>query len=144
MNQKVQNKVARHNYEIIDSFEVGIVLLGDEIKALRIGRVNLQGSYAKIFYRNGKPEVFLVGAHFASNTHDPYRTRKLLLHKKEIQRLIGKTVEQGLTLVPLSAYLTRGVGKIELALGKGKKLYDKRESIKKRDIDKRISKNFGL
>lgn len=137
MSSKITNRYATYEYKVLDRFETGIVLEGDEIKAVRSGRVNLKGSYAKIFYSlKSKPEIFLVGAHFNSSTLDPYRTRKLLLKKQEIGKLIGLTHEKGLTLVPLSIYLTRGIAKLELAVGKGKKLFDKRETIKKRDIER--------
>jgi len=139
MRHKIQNKYARFQYKITESFEAGIALKGDEIKAVRAGRVNLRGAYAKIFYSKAqKPEVFLVGAHFHSKTLDPYRTKKLLLHKKEIDRFIGKTKEKNLTLVPLSLYLKKGRAKVEIALGKGKKLHDKREAIKQRDLKRQL------
>jgi SsrA-binding protein len=137
MSNRILNRYATYEYKILDKFEAGLVLLGDEIKAVRSGRVNLKGSYAKIFYsEKSAPEVFLVGAHFHSTTLDPYRTKKLLLHKSEVSKLIGQTQEKGLTLVPLSIYLKRGKAKIEIATAQGKKLFDKRETIKKRDIER--------
>jgi len=137
----IKNKEARFKYEILESFEAGIQLKGDEIKAVRASRVNLRGSYAKILYSCGKPELFLVGAHFHTFTGDPYRTRKLLLKSEEIKRLIGKTIEKGLTVLPLAIYIKRGRAKVEIALGKGRKLHDKRELLKQRDLDREVRKS---
>lgn len=135
------NKRARFDYDISDTVEAGVVLTGDEIKVIRAGRVDMTSSYAKII--NG--EVYWLGGNFNINGGDRQRTRKLLLHKEEIKRLIGKTAEQGYTLIPIKLYLTRGKAKIELGLGRGKKEYEKRETIKKReqqrDIEKKL-KNF--
>lgn len=137
MNSRITNRYATYEYKVLEKYETGIVLQGDEIKAVRSGRVNLKGSYAKILYSTkSRPEVHLVGSHFYSSTVDPYRTRKLLLNHREIKKLIGLVHEQGLTLVPLSIYLKRGHAKVELAVGQGKKLYDKREVIKKRDLER--------
>ncbi len=137
MNARISNRYATYEYKVLEKYETGIVLQGDEIKAIRSGRVNLKGSYAKILYSTkSRPEVYLVGSHFYSSTVDPYRTRKLLLNRREIRKLIGLVHEQGLTLVPLSIYLKGGHAKIELAVGQGKKLYDKREVIKKRDLER--------
>jgi len=109
-------------------------LVSDEIKAVRDNRVNLKGSYGKIFYsQSGRPELFLVGAHFHSHNVDPYRTRKLLVKKSELSSLIGQTAEKGLTIIPLSIYIKRGLAKINVALARGRQLHDKREVIKKRD-----------
>ncbi|MCX7857952.1 MAG: SsrA-binding protein SmpB [Deltaproteobacteria bacterium] len=134
------NRKARHDYEIVETYETGIVLKGTEVKALREGRANLKDSYAKI--KDG--EIFLMNAHISPysfgnlNNHDPERERKLLMHKREIIRLLGKVKERGYTLVPLSMYFDRNNRvKVELALAKGKSKYDKRESIKRRD-EKRI------
>jgi len=140
MNVNIQNKEARFNYEILDEFEAGLVLAGDEIKAIRSGRVNLKGSYAKIFFEKEKPSVFLVGAHFHTQTIDPYRTKKLLLHSKEIKHLVGKIQEKGLTLIPLSIYMTRGIAKIKLALGRGKKTHDKRAILREKEINRTIQR----
>jgi len=140
MEKTIQNKEARFNYEILDELEAGLQLKGDEIKSIRSGRVNLKGSYGKIFYSNGKPEVFLVGAHFFTTTLDPYRTKKLLLKKEEIKKLVGKTQEKGLTIVPLSIYFKRGLAKIKIGVGRGKKTFDKRELIRKREIDRKIAR----
>ncbi len=130
------NRKAFHEFHVEDKFETGIVLTGTEIKSLREGKANLKDSYAKL--KDG--EIFLVNAHISPYScgniynHEPKRERKLLMHKREISRLIGKVRERGFTLVPLSMYFNdRNMVKLELALAKGKTLYDKRESIKKKD-----------
>lgn len=139
-----QNRKAYHDYFIEDTYEAGIVLQGTEIKSIRAGRVNLKDSYAHI--RNG--EVFLVGMHISPYeqgnryNHDPERTRKLLLHKREINRLIGETKEAGYSLIPLKLYLKNGFAKIELGLAKGKKKYDKREDLKKKEAKREIERAF--
>ena len=141
MNEKytkliATNKKARHNYHIDDEYEAGIVLVGSEVKAIREGRVSFKDSYADI--RRG--EVFLRRLHispyaFAYNAnHESMRTRKLLLHRHEIKKLVGKIKEQGYSLVPLKIYFKNDKIKVLLGLGKGKKLYDKREAIKQRDV----------
>jgi len=130
-----KNKKAYFNFELGDTFEAGIALLGSEVKSLRAGRANLGDSYAK--FRQG--ELFLLGAHISpypqasGENHDPERERKLLLHRRELKRLLGKVTEKGFSLVPLKLYLKNGRVKIELALAKGKKIFDKREAIKKKD-----------
>jgi SsrA-binding protein len=139
-----QNKKARHDYHIIEVIEAGMVLLGTEVKSLREGRANLKDSYARI--RDG--ELYLVQAHITPyshasyDNHDPERVRKLLVHKRELKRLTGKTQEKGLTLVPLKIYFKDGKAKIELALASGKKSYDKRETLKrqtqKREMERAI------
>ena len=132
------NRKARHEYAILQTFEAGIVLVGTEVKALRQGKANLVDSYANL--KDG--EVWLFGAHISVyeqgniNNHEPTRTRKLLLNKSEIKKLIGKVKEKGLTLIPLRLYFRNGKVKVELALAKGKKVYDKRESIAKRDMQR--------
>ncbi|GAB7386652.1 SsrA-binding protein [Bacillaceae bacterium] len=137
-----QNKKARHDYHILDTYEAGIVLTGTEIKSIRAGKVNLKDSFARV--QNG--EVFLHNMHISPYeqgnrfNHDPLRTRKLLLKKSEIAKLIGQTKEKGFSLVPLKLYLTRGYAKLELALAKGKKLYDKRETLKQRDAERAIQR----
>jgi len=136
-SQKIicQNKMARLNYSIDDTYEAGMALVGTEVKALRDGRANLKDSYALV--QNG--EVFLYNMHIGAYTygnranHEPLRARKLLLHKREIKRLYGKSQEKGLTLIPIKLYFKAGKVKVEIGVGKGKKLYDKREDIKKRD-----------
>jgi len=133
-----QNKKAWHNYSIEDRYQAGIALLGTEVKSLREGRANLGDSYGK--FKNG--EVFLVDAHinpynFGNRfNHDPLRTRKLLLHKREIRRLIGKVQEKGFTLIPLRLYFSDGRAKVELGLAKGKKLFDKRETLKRKTMER--------
>lgn len=132
------NRKARHEYSIIQTYEAGIVLQGTEVKSLRQGKVNLVDSYANL--KNG--EVWLVGANISVydqgsiNNHEPARTRKLLLNKSEIRKLTGKVKEKGLTLVPLRLYFKNGKVKVEIALAKGKKTFDKRESIAKRDFQR--------
>ena len=134
------NRKAFHEYHIEEKFETGLVLTGTEVKSLREGRANLKESYARV--KDG--ELFLVNAHITPYScgniynHEPKRTRKLLMHKREIMRLIGKVKERGYTLVPLSLYFDkRNRAKMELALAKGKTLYDKREGIKRKD-EKRL------
>ncbi len=135
-----QNKKARHNYSIEDTLEAGMALLGTEVKSCRDGRANLVDSYAE--FERG--EIFLYHAHISPYTpahqfnHSPTRKRKLLLHKKEIDRLIGISREKGYSLIPLKMYFKNGRVKLELAIAKGKKLHDKRESIKKRDAEREI------
>ncbi len=130
-----ENRKARHDYEIIDQYEAGMVLLGTEVKSLRIGRANLKDSYAKIV--NG--EVFVYQMHISPypfayyDNHDPLRVRKLLLHNHEIKKLFGKVNEKGFALIPLKMYFKDGKAKMLLALAKGKHSYDKRDSIKRRD-----------
>ncbi len=139
MGEKIiaTNRKARHEYEVLDTMEAGIVLAGTAVKALRDGRANLKDSYANV--KDG--EVFLYNMHIIPydfgniNNHDPTRVRKLLLHKKEIKKLIGKTQETGLTLVPLKLYFKNGRVKVQLALAKGKKFYDKRQDLAKRESD---------
>lgn len=134
------NRKARHDYNIEETVEAGIVLTGTEIKSIRAGRMNLQDSFAQV--RGG--EVWLVGAHISPYTHgnrenhEPLRERKLLLHRREINKLTGKVQERGYTLVPLRVYLKEGRAKVELGLARGKKLYDKREAIAKRDFDREV------
>lgn len=138
----VSNRKARHEYFIMESFEAGIILMGTEVKSLRKGNANLQDAYAAI--RNG--EVWLEGMHISPyeqgtvNSHDPRRTRKLLLSKKEILKLFAKATDKGLTLIPLSVYFKGAYAKIELAIARGKKSYDKREAIAKRDADRQIAR----
>jgi len=137
-----KNRRARHDYHIIDSWESGIVLTGTEVKALREGKANLGDAYGII--RGG--EVLLLNLHISPYdrggyaNHEPTRTRKLLLHKKEIRRLIGAVEQEGLTLVPLELYFKRGVAKVALALAKGKKLHDKRETERTRDAEREMAR----
>lgn len=139
-----QNKTARLNYFIEDTMEAGISLLGTEVKALREGKVNLKDSYALV--ENG--EVFVHDMHISPYSHgnrmnhDPLRKRKLLLHSREIRRLYGKSRERGLALVPLKLYFRNGRVKLELGVGKGKKLYDKREDMKGRDARREMQRGI--
>jgi SsrA-binding protein len=140
-----QNKKARHDYHLEDVFEAGLVLTGTEVKSLRAGRASLVDAYARI--KDG--EVWLEGAHIAEYTegswtnHEPRRPRKLLLHRAEIAKLIGKTKESGLTLVPLSMYFKDGKAKVEIALARGKRAYDKRQTLAARDAAREIDRAAG-
>lgn len=137
-----QNRKAHHDFEIVETVEAGMVLEGTEVKSLREGRANLKDSYAKI----KRGEAFLYGMHIspyphaAYNNHDPERVRKLLLHKREILRLGSKTKEKGYSLVPLKVYFRKGKAKVELALAKGKKAYDKRETIKRKEETRQLER----
>jgi SsrA-binding protein len=140
-----ENKKAYRNYEITDTFEAGLVLLGTEVKSMRSGGVNLKESYAKIV----GGELFLVGCHIAPYSHgnmmnhDPERPRKLLMKKREIQRLIGKINERGFTVVPLKMYFNdRGLAKVQLGLGKGRTHSDKRAVIRERDIKRELEREM--
>ena len=139
-----ENRRARHDYHIHETFEAGIVLTGTEIKSLRGGRANLTDSYARI--ENG--ELFLISAHISPYdqgnrfNHEPRRNRKLLMHKAEILRLLGKTREKGYTLVPLKIYLSHGLAKVELALASGKDLYDKRQSAAEKDAKREVERTL--
>ena len=143
MNTKLitKNPTAYHNYTIEDKLEAGIVLSGTEIKSIRIGKANLKDSYALI--KNG--EVYIIGMHISPYEHgnifnkDPMRNRKLLLNKKEINKLIGLTKQKGYSLVPISLYFKGSLVKVELGIGKGKKLYDKRQDIAKKDALRKIN-----
>ena len=144
MKQKkliANNKKARHDYFIEDTYEAGMVLTGTEIKSIRLGRVNIKESYARI----ENSEIVIHGMHISPYEQgnrfnvDPLRTRKLLLHKQEIKKLIGLTTLKGLTLVPLNIYINeKGIAKMELAVARGKKIYDKREDMARRDSDKKM------
>ncbi|TFD95866.1 MULTISPECIES: SsrA-binding protein SmpB [Jeotgalibacillus] len=139
-----QNKKARHDYFIEETYEAGIVLQGTEIKSIRQGRVNLKDSFARI--SNG--EVFLNNMHISPYeqgnryNHDPERERKLLLHRQQINKLIGETKQQGYSLVPLKLYLKDGYAKVLIGLAKGKKNYDKRETLKKKEAKRDIQRAF--
>jgi len=137
-----QNKKARFSYFIEETYQTGISLLGSEVKSLREGKVNLGDSYGDI----KRGEVFLVDAHISPYAqanrlnHDPLRTRKLLLHKREIRRLIGKVEQRGYTLIPLKLYFVNGKVKVDLGLARGKKLFDKRETLKKRTMEREMER----
>ncbi len=132
------NRKARHDYDLFETYEAGVVLLGTEVKAIREGQVNLKDSYGRV--ESG--EVFLYNLHISPyshkgySTHEPLRKRKLLLNKREIRKLIGKMVERGFTLVPVRMYFKNGRVKVAVSVAKGKKIYDKRESIRRRQIDR--------
>ena len=133
-----ENRKAYHDYHLLETFEAGVELLGTEVKAIREGRVNLRDSFARI--NDGEVYVFNVNispySHRGYADHEPLRQRKLLLHRDEIRKLIGKTVEKGMTLVPVRMYFKNGRVKVAVSLAKGKKEYDKRETIKRRDADR--------
>jgi SsrA-binding protein len=139
------NRKARHDYAIVDTFEAGVMLTGTEVKSLRLGRASLVDGFATI----DDGEVFLRNVHIPEyeqgswTNHEPRRTRKLLLHREEIQRLIGKTKESGLTLVPLALYFSSGKVKVELALARGKRSYDKRQDLARRDADREVQRVLG-
>jgi len=139
------NRKARHDYSIVDTYECGVVLMGTEVKSLRAGRASLVDAFATV----DDGEVWLRGLHITEyemgtwTNHEPRRNRKLLLHKAEILKLIGKTKESGLSLVPLSMYFKDGKVKVELALAKGKKTWDKRQALAKRDAERETSREFG-
>jgi len=133
-----ENRKARHDYHVLETWEAGVALLGTEVKAIREGRVNLRDSYARV--QNG--EIWLLNVHISPYSHRGYaqhaelRQRKLLLHRHEIRKLTGRTTEKGLTLVPLELYFNKGRVKILLALAKGKQAHDKRETIRRREVDR--------
>jgi SsrA-binding protein len=138
------NKMARLNYDIDDTYEAGLVLTGTEVKALRSGKANLKDSYAVV----KDSEVFLremhIGHYDHGNryNHEPLRARKLLLHKREIKKLYGKSREKGLALVPLKLYFKDGKVKVEIGIGKGKKIYDRRQDIKEREERRTLARDF--
>jgi SsrA-binding protein len=139
------NRKARHDYSILETVEAGVMLTGTEVKSLRLGRASLVDGFASI--DNG--EVYLHGVHIPEydqgswTNHEPRRVRKLLLHREEIDRLLGKTREGGLTLIPLAIYFSSGKVKVELALARGKRAYDKRQDLARRDADREISRAMG-
>ncbi len=139
------NRRARHEYEILDRWEAGLVLVGTEVKALRQGKANLGDAYAEI--RDG--EAWLLKMHIGPyeqgnrENHEPFRSRKLLLSRRELRKLRPRLEERGLTLVPLRLYFKRGLAKVELGLGRGRKLHDKRDATAKRDADRRIASQLG-
>ena len=138
------NRKAHHDYNILETYEAGIALLGSEIKSVRDNRVSLGEAYVKA----DGGELWLVGAHIARYeaasymSHEPTRARKLLMHRKEIRILMGKLAEKGLTLIPLRMYIKERTAKLEIGLGRGKKLYDKRETIIRRESDREIERTL--
>ena len=143
-NLIAKNPVARHNYNIIDTIEAGIVLTGTEIKSIRNGKVNLKDSYVNI--KNG--EAYVYGMHISPYEHgnifnkDPLRDRKLLLNKRELNKLYGQIKQKGFSLIPISLYFKRNYVKVELGIGKGKNLYDKRQEIAKKDAEMKIRREL--
>ncbi len=139
----IRNKKAFFDYNLSDKLEAGIVLIGDEIKAIRGGKMSLTGAFGKILYnKDQKPELFLVNAHIDTKQGDPTRSRKLLVHKNEIDKLVGQTQQKGLTIIPTRIYIKGGRAKVELQLGRGRQKRDKRELIKKRDIERDLRVSF--
>ena len=138
-----KNRKARFEYEIQKTMEVGIALEGTEVKSIRAGQINLAESYCRV---DGNMQIYLMNAHISQydfgnrHNHDPLRPKCLLLHRSEIRRLYGQVKEQGLTLIPLKIYLKGGIIKMELALGRGKKLYDKRQTMKKQDAQRDVER----
>jgi SsrA-binding protein len=141
----VNNRRARHEYFILESHEAGIALKGTEVKSLRAGSANLQDGHVMV--RRG--ELWLVGMHVNPfekgniNNHDPLRDRKLLLHRNEIRKLTAKLQEKGLALIPLRVYFKKNIAKVEIGLCRGKKSYDKRETIKKRDVERQLQRDYA-
>jgi SsrA-binding protein len=142
MKLLTKNKKAYFNYQILETFEAGIVLEGQEVKSVKQDQINLKGAYVTI----ANHQAYLLNAHIAPykfanlSDYDPRRTRKLLLHKKEIDYLIGKSKEKGITILPLKVYLKKGFVKLEIGIARGKKKYDKREAIKKREAQREIQR----
>lgn len=142
-NKRVHNKRATFDYTITEQFEAGLVLKGDEIKAFRNGKASLNGAYIRplVLGESGEAELWLINAHF-SGADEPDRSRKLLVHRHELDRLIGRVTEKGLTLVPIDLHLRRGRVKVNCALARGKRLYEKREAIRRRDVDREIRRDL--
>ena len=141
-----KNRKARFEYEIQKTMEVGIALQGTEVKSIRAGQINLAESYCRV---DNNLQIYLMNAHISQydfgnrHNHDPLRPKCLLLHRSEIRRLYGQVKEQGLTLIPLKIYLKGGIIKMELALGRGKKLYDKRQTMKKQDAQRDVERTLS-
>lgn len=142
----VQNRKARHEYEVLDTWQAGLVLQGTEVKSLRQGRANLQDAFARF----DRSELWLHNVHISPYepgnrfNHDPLRTRKLLLHREEMRRLIGKVEQKGLTLVPLDIHFDRGIAKVTLALVRGKKLHDKRDDLRRRTEEREMERAYKI
>jgi SsrA-binding protein len=138
------NRKARHDYDLLDTYEAGLVLLGSEIKSIRAGHVNLREGFVQV----RQNELWLLNTHIATYEqaggfgHDPLRPRKLLLHRQEIDRIISRVQEKGLTVVPTVLYLSRGLAKLEIALARGKKQYDKRQALRQRDSQRQIQRSL--
>jgi SsrA-binding protein len=142
----ISNRRARHDYEILERYETGIVLTGAEVKSLRGGRGSLAESFARVRGR----EIWIEGMHIPpyeqamdKRTYDPIRPRKLLLHRTEIERLVGKTAERGLALIPLRVYFTHGMAKLELGLGRGKRQFEKRQALAEREHEREMQRSAG-
>lgn len=147
------NKEASYRYELLETFEAGLILSGAEVKSAKLGQVSLRGSYVSLRYQNNLSRFYLVGAHFApykfagQTDNEPVRDRQLLLKKSELDYLTGKCKEKGLTLIPLRLYTKNSLVKLGFAIARGKKLHDKRETIKKREVQRefnRLKKGKGL
>lgn len=145
-NLLAQNRKARHDYTILETYEAGISLTGTEIKSVRARRINLKDGYVQIYNGSAWLENVHISEYKQGNryNHDPLRKRRLLLHKKEIQKLAKEQAQVGMTIVPLKVYLKHGFAKVLIGLGKGKKEYDKRESIKKRDQDRELRRKYKM
>lgn len=142
----VQNRKARHEYEVLDTWQAGLVLQGTEVKSLRQGRANLQDAFARfdggeLWLHNVHISPYEAGNRF---NHDPLRTRKLLLHREEMRRLIGKVEQKGLTLVPLDVHFDRGIAKVTLALVRGKKLHDKRDDLRRKSEEREMERAYKV
>jgi SsrA-binding protein len=141
----VQNRKARHEFHILDSWEAGLVLQGTEVKSLRMGKANLQDAFARVDHRG---ELWLHNLHISPYeqgnrfNHEPLRPRKLLMHRNQLRKLVGQVEQQGLTLVPLDIHFTRGIAKVNLALVKGKKLHDKRDALRERADRRDVERAF--
>ena len=143
MKPVASNKRAYFDYSITDDVEAGLVLTGEEIKAIRAKRVNISGSYVKPFVADGANELWWVGSNFNIENGDQSRTKKLLLHKTEIERLTGKLSAKNLTIVPLELYLSRGRAKLKIGLASRKQIRDKRETLKKRDVEREVARRLN-
>jgi SsrA-binding protein len=142
-----ENKKAFFDYEILEKFEAGIFLIGQEVKSIKLGRINLKGSYVVLKQSEKNPEVFLIGCSVppyqpknSPADYDPQRSRKLLLKREEIKYLIGKSSQRGLTIIPLKVYTKKGKIKVEIGIAKGRKKFDKKDLIKKRETDREIKR----
>ena len=142
----IRNRRARHEYEVLEKFEAGIVLTGTEVKSLRAGEANLQDAFARF----DRGELWLYNLHISPYeqgnrfNHDPLRPRKLLLQKRELRNLVGQVEQKGLTLIPLDIYFTRGIAKVTLALARGKQLHDKREDLRRRSAEREMERAYKV
>jgi SsrA-binding protein len=142
MKPVASNKKAYFDYSITDNLEAGLVLTGEEIKAIRAKKVNINGSYVKPFIKDGANELWWVGSNFNIENGDQSRSKKLLLHKTEIERFAGKLSAKNLTIVPLELYLSRGKAKLKIGLASRKQIHDKRETLKKRDAEREVARRL--